>query len=235
MSIEKEYICAIVKDEQLYIEHWLNYHFNKGIHHAVIYNNGNTTYDLDKFGNKVEVIDWHPDFDSGNPQVLAYNHFLSRFFEGRCLFIDIDEYLFGNIPICGNVVLEDITYDANGNLFYSPEPVTERFTREAPFNMTCNLKTYVKLSDSGQFVSCHRTNSVLHDIDGRLIDDHFIPTKTSRTSYLRHYLTKSLEEYKIKLQRGNITKGLRTMEYFYKVNPDMNAECNIINSQAINK
>lgn len=215
------YLCAIVKDEQLYIEHWLDYHFNKGIQQAVIYNNGNTGYNFDKYGNKVYVINWHPDKTGGNPQVLAYNNFLCMFKRGRCLFIDIDEYLFGELPEIGNVVLEDVTYDANGNYFYSHEPVTERFTREAKVNMTCNLKTYVELSNSGLFVSCHRTNAELRDIDGRLIEDHSIPTITSRTSYLRHYLTKSLEEYVLKLQRGNITKGLRTMEYFYKVNPDM--------------
>ncbi|NVO03202.1 MAG: DUF4116 domain-containing protein [Bacteroidetes bacterium] len=217
----QRYICAIVKDEQLYIEHWLEHHYAKGIDKAFIYNHGITNYNLSKYGNCIEIIEWHPKEEMGNPQVLAYNHFLENHREGTCLFIDIDEYLYGELPKNGNTVLEDISYDSNGHFFYCQQPVTERFTREAIVHMTCNLKTYSDLSNPGTFFSSHRTNAKLHDVDGRLILDQTISYPTSRSAYLRHYITKSLEEYKIKLLRGSITKGLRTMEYFYRVNPEM--------------
>ena len=141
--------------------------------------------------------------------------------ESLALFIDIDEYLWGELPTKGNIALEDVTFDANGSLFYDSRPVYERFTREAVLNMTCNLKTLVDLSNPGTFVSCHRTNAELFTIDGEIVLEHNIPHITSRRAYLRHYLTKSLEEYLQKLKRGNITKGLRTLDYFFKVNPDM--------------
>lgn len=217
-----KYICAIVKDEQLYVNDWIDYHLKKGFTKIVIYNNGYTNYNVDEYGDDVEIIDWHPIDPIPNQQVMAYNHFLKTHQNMGCaLFIDIDEYLWGEIPQRGNIVLEDITYDANQQLFYKEEPVYVRFTREAVLNMTCNIKTYVDLSNSGSFVSCHRTDALLTDIDGNIIPDHCIKNGTTRSSYIRHYLTKSLEEYLAKLKRGNITKGLRTLDYFFRVNPDM--------------
>lgn len=218
----KYYICAIVKDEQLYLYDWVKYHLSKGITHFVIYNNGDTQYENLKDINNVVFINWHYDDINGNPQVAAYNDFIKNHKENAlALFIDIDEYLWGDLPCGGNIVLEDVTYDANGYLFYDSKPVYERFTRESPYNMTCNLKTIVDLTNPGIFISCHRTNALLKTIDGDVIPDHNIPHITSRRSYLRHYLTKSLEEYLQKMKRGNITKGIRTFDYFFKVNPDM--------------
>ncbi|MBO7529036.1 MAG: glycosyltransferase family 2 protein [Bacteroidales bacterium] len=216
------YICAIAKDEQLYLYDWVKYHIDKGIDKIIIYNNGFSDYYIYDMEQYVEFIPWHPKSSHTNPQTEAYNDFINKHKgHGIACFIDIDEFIWGELPKRGNIVLEDITYDACGNLFYDNRPVYERFTREAVLNMTCNIKTVVDLSNPGQFISCHRTNMELETIDGIIIPDHNIPFVTSRASYLRHYLTKSLEEYIQKLKRGNITKGLRTLDYFFKVNPDM--------------
>lgn len=218
----KYYICAIAKDEQLYLYDWLKYHIDKGINKIVVYNNGYTEYQIPSLKNYVEIIPWHPKDSSINPQTAAYNDFLDKHHSNDiALFIDIDEFVWGELPKQGNIVLEDVTFDAYGSLFYDNRPVYERFPREAVLNMTCNLKTVVDLSNPGHFISCHRTNAELRTIDGEIVLDHNIPRKTSRTTYLRHYLTKSLEEYIQKMKRGNITKGLRTLDYFFKVNPDM--------------
>lgn len=222
MNYNKYYICAIVKDEQLYFYDWVRYHLLKGITNFVIYNNGESEYDLPSDFDTVEFISWPSINTPGNPQVEAYNDFLKKHREeALALFIDVDEFLWGDLPLQGNIVLEDVTFDANGSLFYENKPVYERFKREAVLNMTCNLKTVVDLMNPGIFISCHRTNAELRTIDGELVLEHNIPHITSRKSYLRHYLTKSLEEYLQKMKRGNITKGLRTIDYFFKVNPDM--------------
>ena len=218
----KYYICAIAKDEQLYLYDWVKYHVDKGINHIVIYNNGFSDYYIPGIEQYVEFIPWHPKSSKVNPQIAAYNDFLDKHSSNDiAFFIDVDEYIFGNLPKHGNIALEDVTYDANGKLFYENRPVYERFPREAVLNMTCNIKTVVDLSNPGRFMSCHRTNAELKTVDGDIVLEHCILAKTSRTTYLRHYLTKSLEEYLQKLKRGNITKGLRTFDYFFKVNPDM--------------
>lgn len=220
--IGRQYICAIAKDEQLYLLEWIKYHISKGIDKIIVYNNGESVYDVGGLEDYVEFIPWHPTSHIINVQVDAYNDFIENHEgEGIAYFIDIDEFIWGDLLSEGNIALEDVTFDAYGQLFYDAQPVFERFPREAVLNMTCNLKTAVDLSNPGRFISCHRTNAFLKTVDGIIVPDHHIDNKTSRSTYLRHYLTKSLEEYLHKLKRGNITKGLRTLEYFFKVNPDM--------------
>ena len=49
-------ICQLIKDEQIYIEEWIDYHLNLGISKFVLFEDYNSTSHLEvlsKYGNKV--------------------------------------------------------------------------------------------------------------------------------------------------------------------------------------
>jgi hypothetical protein len=95
-------VCAIFKNEALFLEEWLNVHFEFGVEHFYLYNNNST----DNFSEVIEpwirrgvvtLIEWP---DSGaiglSGQTKAYNHCVKHFrMHAKWIgFIDIDEFLF---------------------------------------------------------------------------------------------------------------------------------------------
>jgi hypothetical protein len=45
--------------------------------------------------------------------------------------------------------------------------------------------------------------------------------KSFNKAWIDHYITKSWTEYLNRLARGNVTKGLRSIDFFFEVNPEM--------------
>jgi hypothetical protein len=89
-------VCAIFKDEALYLEEWLRFHRGVGVDHFYLYDNDSTDDYLEVLEpwlrrRIVSLIHW-----PGKMQKEAYNHCLARAkAEARWLaFIDIDEFLF---------------------------------------------------------------------------------------------------------------------------------------------
>lgn len=236
------YICAMIKDEHPYIREWALHHKNLGFDKIFLYDdNSSRSYELeiddlisDGF---IEISAWQG--NQWSRQSRAYNQFVwSREWgdEDYCAFIDIDEFIFfdkaknieefmGLYKEFAGVGLSWKMYNANGRI-KAPEgiPTVEAYTREFDY-FEPRIKVIGRLKDIVAFPTVH----------------HFIPARgrlvmtNNRTicgmnakycdytnGHIKHYLTKSWEDWIRRLKRGNITRGLRTVDLFFRFNPDLN-------------
>ena len=129
---------------------------------------------------------------------------------------------------CLNIKINWLMYSDNNLLYYENKPVQERFT-EPLFNDSANnvIKSTVRgnlktnywenmqnpHTSDNNYISC---NSLGDKIDSRSIGN--IPP-TFKNAYLKHYATKTIEEYCEKIKRGRsdlkVTYDDKTMkEYF---------------------
>ena len=57
-------------------------------------------------------------------------------------------------------------------------------------------------------------NQTIHGMNAKYCD--------YTNGHIKHYITKSWEDWIRRLKRGNITRGLRTVDLFFRFNPDLN-------------
>lgn len=235
------YICAIIKDEHPYIREWAIHHIKLGFNRIVLYDDGSSRPyddeigDLIKFGN-IEMRKWSG--DQWSRQSRVFNDFVwSGEWEDDdyCAFIDVDEFIFFDdaknvgefmkyYAEFAGVGLSWKTYNANGRIsapigISTPKAYQTEFKHSEP-----RIKVIGRLKDIVAFPSVH------HFIParGRLVTTNNRTIYGMHTNYcdytnghIKHYMTKSWEDWVRRLKRGNITRGLRTVGSFFKFNPDM--------------
>ena len=127
-------------------------------------------------------------------------------------------------------------YGANGYIEkpnYNDKGVVDTYTKEAegkvPDNPDSLVKTCYNLNtyEDDFFINQHYPSDEANWVNTKFIKDGI--SSTYKNIYIRHYITKSLEEYKWKLnERGFIMGNNRKLENFYIINPDMNDEETLI-------
>lgn len=212
--------CLLIKNENKYLNEWLNHHISIGIEHFYIYDNGEKESVQDILKNfspeLYTVIDWHSGYK--HMQIDAYNHCLKNYGnESRWIaFIDTDEFIeCDNISFLNNyekyshVKLYWNIYDANGQVSYSSLPVRERFTHVAKgVNIGINYKSIVQPKYIIEMF-VHEPRCI---IDGCFVKD----------TYISHYYTKSLEEWIEKIKRGTCSNSCyRKYNEFFNINQNM--------------
>lgn len=146
-------ICAVVKNEALYIEEWLAFHIVQGFTKFFIYDNQSTDDTVERlrpFIDKGYVI--HYDTKENPCQFICYNHCIThhKIDAEWCAFLDCDEFLHSErVPYKGgyksltfienfsvNYLLVKpfdalnvnwVLYGSNGHLAYNPQHVIQRF------------------------------------------------------------------------------------------------------------
>ena len=171
--MSKVVVCAIAKNEHLYIKDWVEWYVNLGIDTIYLFDNDNV-YE------KKDIRDFIPKEYLDNRKVVVINvrgkeekcyqqHLYNDFYDKNkftfdwCLFVDIDEYLTGvknieevvkNVPYYVNQVRikwklfgdnDLITRDMN-------KPVYEVFTKEVNSSLNRNLKEKGNLECQGKFM-----------------------------------------------------------------------------------
>lgn len=229
---------AIVKNEALYIEEWINYYRSIGVDHVYIYDNESTDNlkeVLEKYGTKVT----YREFRGKARQMDAYNDVLNKF-GNDChylAFIDADEYLyvknqattlkalldtyFSNVNVGGLVV----NWQLYGSSGYEKAPkglVTNNFVYRAKSNFERNrhVKSIVDPRKTAGFINdphapyylpkCYAVNEKKKRIDGPF-------TRVVAVDYIQinHYFTKSKAEFILKKNRGQATsEPQRTVKDF---------------------
>lgn len=224
----KSAVCAVARNENAYLLEWIDYHLNLGFDKIFLYDNNDpeddsvyvllASYIADQ---KVEVIDYR---GRKNFQLAAYNECYKN---NGCLFdwiafIDLDEFItFG--PEAGtdqiNVFLKEfdsfdvlvinwMLYNDNGKVYKEQGGVLQRFTNPLlshPANI--HIKSIIKTNRNVAFVRNP------HCIDGnvKIVDETMylmgesgpFRLPTYERLYIRHYVTKTLEEYILcKMYRG---------------------------------
>lgn len=93
-------VCAVAKNENLYINEWANYYLNLGFSHIYLYDNNdkNTPYVGDfidnNIKNKITIIDKRGIHEHAL-QHKIYDEFYKKYTFDWCLYCDIDEFLIG--------------------------------------------------------------------------------------------------------------------------------------------
>lgn len=184
-----------------------------------------------KYHNSVTIIPFH--HVSLWPQMQAYADCWKRFKFDWMLFIDADEFFtFGkdwkevhNIqPFVHKyekdwdaILLNWMCYGDNGHLHYSPISLVDRFPKPLPLLLS------VTNMWGQQPINGHVKTLVRHDCDFQVCNPHvgkgafrvcnaegkpvknepWLPEQTYKIAYLRHYYTKSIQEYaEHKMKRG---------------------------------
>lgn len=223
----KSAVCAVARNENAYLLEWIDYHLNLGFDKIFLYDNNDpeddsvyvllASYIADQ---KVEVIDYR---GRKNFQLAAYNECYKN---NGCLFdwiafIDLDEFItFG--PEAGtdqiNVFLKEfdsfdvlvinwMLYNDNGKVYKEQGGVLQRFTNPLlshPANI--HIKSIVRTNKNIIIRNSHYVDGKVKIADEKLqLMDKNGPfrTPTYERLYIRHYVTKTLEEYILcKIGRG---------------------------------
>ena len=211
-------ICAIAKNEHLYINDWVKWHLNLGFDHIYLYDNDDKTsqfigcYINQKYANKISIIDvrgiQRPYF-----QHDIYTGFYWKYRNtfDYCLFCDIDEFLSG----IDNVkdFLKDKTAKqirVKWKLFGDDDlierdmkkPVYEIFSHEITESLTNDLKRKNTLENQAKsIVRGNLPHVVFHSVHFACFydKDHIIPSILpsgrpcwSRVSLKENYMFESV-------------------------------------------
>ena len=212
-------ICAVVKDEDLYIDEWLQCNRFLGFDHVHLHDNAHnaSTYLTrlpEKYGYYVKVTH-SPGLGQ---QIRSYGkcHAEAKGSNTWTAFIDVDEFIVlrkhANIkaflrdaaPHGGSVVLKWSIMVSNGTMNYDPAPVVTRFT------LTSNAPTeFSKYSKAISYLP-HVLQPSVHSCTLKpghpTVNHTTVNTNHDReVAYINHYSTKSWEEFVKKRGRGFAT------------------------------
>ena len=229
-------ICTVFKKEREYIEEWLDYHFSLGIDKIVMFDNNEDDFDdevlerIKKNYQNVVLIDKRNQPYYQAQFFTSYYKNISR--NEWVLFIDIDEFLtFNNSKInihslindaiqnnCGQVLINWLHFGNNGHLKRTNGTVIERFPipiqpldfkrKGLGHSENCVYKTFVRGGADGKMEPHFFDNKKIKTCDTtfRKIPLKLFEKPLLSYAYLRHYCTKSEEEY-INFKRAKRVPG----------------------------
>lgn len=237
-------ICIIFKDENEYLQEWLEWHVKQGVEHFYIYDNGSKepviNYIDDEYKSCCSIID-----AIGKTQKEVYDEYLKNFEEESewTAFIDTDEFIrpINNKSIVeflekfsentDVIVMKWLIYGANGLKAKDNRKVRERFltpvnTYPEGLPMTkCIIKNEnVKCMEAHFPVLGYNKLNIVNEY-GQKVLSPWDKNVSSDLIVVDHYFTRSLEEWKEKINRGSCDSfPPRDFDMFYIINPDMKKE-----------
>ena len=229
-------ICCIVKDENEYLEEWINYHLKTGVQHFYIYDNESSTpiYNILAGLNLLNHATV-TGIKGKAKQVDAYSDCLKKFgTKSRWIaFIDIDEFIVAKTT-GGDLVafLKDYEqygglginwqiFGSNGHIEKSGQSQLERFKLRA--NEDHEVNAHIKSIVQPKYVKSPTTPHNFKYIKNKFcVNENFMPitgafSKVSVNKIqLNHYFCRSVEEFNAKIKRGRGDTGTeRTMDDFF--------------------
>lgn len=240
-------ICAAVKDEDIYIDEWLQYHRYLGFDQVHIHDNApNASAHLaalpEKYGDFVRVT--HSPGLGLQVKLYSKCHTENATSNMWTAFMDVDEFIVLNqhpniksylqdvAPDGGSVSLKWSIMGDSGALDYDPAPVVTRFTltSKLPARMTKTI-AYLPHVRSPHVHQCNMKPGYPRlDQRGRSVSDNTSPNDREVAS-MNHYQTKSWAEFQLKRRRGDVLYP--RMMHVYNDSPEA-TEVIRINYVAIN-
>ena len=229
----KTLLCVIAKEENRYIREFIDYYRKMKINKIILYDNNDLDgekFDLiinkeieDKY---VKIINYR---GYTRPQKKAYNNcYKSNKYKFEWIaFYDVDEYLYisnftdineflslNKFNKCKSILINWKYYGDNGHIFFEPLPIQKRFTKPFYFKnrKECkNIYYYVAAKTivrGGLKLTWNHFPHYLDKIincrpDGTIINNYFSEPQYS-IAFIKHYVTKSTEEFIEKIQRGDV-------------------------------
>lgn len=200
-------LVCIAKDEDLYIDEWIQYHKKLGFDDIYIYQNDWRWSGESENVYKIEV-------DGPTKQKESYNNFIkhNRTNYDWVAFFDVDEFLvlkkhkdiksflteYESFPAVGiNWVLFGDNGHTNVNDEYS---VLKRFTKRQE-NVDIHVKCIVKLNNNA-YMNVHNPSSFWVDTHKQVNNGPFTKTPSDDIAQINHYFCKTQEEFELKCERG---------------------------------
>lgn len=237
----KVIICAIARNEGLYIKDFCKYHFRLGFDEIHLFDNG-TDIPLD---DRRLIVHPFRDIQEKSPQMLAYHQMLySKEYEWDwCAFIDIDEYMtllsdtdihkyISRVPNgIDSISMKEVVYGDSGKII--PDditvPVYDRLTELSKIPVGPYPKHIVGRNQNLRMLNPH---IVLHR------NSSITPTilEPSDECYIRHYKTKTLSEFcdqKLNTPRVNNQFQYRKLSYYFKENEETETKLEYLKDRGI--
>lgn len=211
-------ICAVVRNEEPYIQEWLEFHLLQGISHFYIYENESTDQTYEKLVPYIEQgLVTLINYPGEKFQVKAYQHCLDNYGKETewVAFLDVDEFLYargqqfsawlGLVATIGatpdGIAARWWHYGSNGHLVQKPGLVIERFTRKAKYPDK-HVKSIVRPA-SGVFTGKNPHSfrwpqgKFCVDEHGKKLPEEYAIMLGQSADYIciNHYHTKSKQEY----------------------------------------
>lgn len=234
-------VQCIARREERYFKEWIEHHLGLGVEHIFIYDN-NDEEGLEKFligvlseedFSKVEVIPWRKPMELQQFAALEDCVEKHKYDVKWLLSIDLDEFLVLEKPMkeflaefadASQVYFSWESIGADGQLYYEDKPLSERFKRR--FN--CKDKGQGKVMfrpERLKYWGIHsveltkgKTVNVLHE--EIKAPDSF--NNIYQKAWIKHYFTKSLQEWVEKIERGCADNlYCRKYDTFFEINPDL--------------
>jgi len=214
-------IVCIAKNEELYIQEWINYHLKLGFDDVFIYqNNWRWTHEQE---NVIKI-----ELDGDVQQRIAYNNFIKNNLNiyDWAAFFDVDEFLVlkkhKNIKEFVQQYSEYTSIAINWVLFGDNNientiddfSLLKRFTKRQK-NINFHVKCIVKLTEN-VVMDIHNTNNNWIDTNYKIGKGSFNYYGDDTIAQINHYFCKTRSEFQKKCDRGraDTSNHLRTMKDF---------------------
>ncbi|MEI7424186.1 MAG: glycosyltransferase family 2 protein [Prolixibacteraceae bacterium] len=230
-------VCLLIKDENDYLQEWLDHHRKIGFSSFYIYDNHSVIPVSETLKNDKDCFVKIWDDQGVHTQVEAYNDCcLAHPCDDFTLFIDTDEFLMINIQYQTiEEALHDIKF-THGNfaalgLYWRIYGKTEPYfqTRQPISSYTqyleyTHIKTLARPKSVTRFVNPHSALICGNYISesGRKITGPYSDFHSSNFIWIKHTFTRSVSEFKEKLSRGSGDKvNIQwTMDHYRKFNDE---------------
>lgn len=214
-------LVCIAKNEELYIQEWIDYHLKLGFDDIFIYQN-NWRWESEQ----KNVIKY--ELDGEVQQRIAYNDFIQNNLKiyDWVAFFDVDEFLVlkkhDNVKNFIQQYSEHPSIAINWVLFGNNniEDTTENFSLIKRFtkrqkNVNFHIKCIVKLTEN-TIMDIHHTNNNWVDTNNKIGKGPFNYYGDDNIAQLNHYFCKTKIEFQMKCDRGraDTSNNLRTMKDF---------------------
>lgn len=242
-------ICAIIKDEHKFLKPWIDYHLSIGFSSIYLVEDFDSSShkEITDLYNNVFLFSMRDITgcvqNSVTRQCAVYDWFSIT--QGDkcdwCAFIDVDEYvqieegdsLESIIKYCDDNDFHGLQvwwkcYGANNLIETNRGDLNNLYKDDYKPYVNCqnkittyDYKHFGNMKYHETFQNCHKIKrgKNIHGVRSD-IRQHF-NEKTYDRIWINHYITKSWGDYVQRLKRGNITKGLRDIDFFFRVNENM--------------
>ncbi|GGB80300.1 glycosyltransferase family 92 protein [Dyadobacter sediminis] len=239
-------ICCIVKDENEYLEEWINYHRKIGVQHFYIYDNESkkpVRQTLQRIGS-MKYVTVNRIYGKVR-QLQAYNDCLKNYgnYSQWIGFIDIDEFIVpkstdGNLTKLlqdyegyGGLGINWLIFGSNGHVKRTNRPIMESYFMRAKIDF--HVHRHIKCIVQPRYVRQAAGPHAFFFQDGyycvnenyTIINSSFSDVSVGKI-HINHYYCKSLEEYYNKLARGlaDTSRRTRSLKEFYNHDAEANVE-----------
>lgn len=202
-------VVCIAKDEDQYIEEWVNYYQKLGFDEIFMYENDWTCPIDSPFIKKMKIPGQHQ-------QMAAYNHFLMNYRENYdwIAFFDVDEFLvlkkhknvkdfFSEHDNEFGIAVNWVFFGACGKRERGEDKnsLLKQFTRrQDPVDQ--HIKTIMSGKSKGFMSLPHNPNTHLFDTNGKMVGGPYNPMGPIDQVQLNHYHHKTYEDWLVRCKRG---------------------------------